>query len=336
MEDRLLFLIGSPRSGSTLLSRMIGAHSEIHAPSEPHLITPIAHLGYFASVEKAPYDPIITRAAIQELIGQLPGGEDDYLRALRSYTDAVYESLAGPSGRLLLLDKTPAYALVLDFLVRLYPNARYVVLTRNPMAVWSSFVQSFFDGDHAVAHDHNPLMERYVPAVARFVREAKVPLCHVQYEELVTQPEVQLQRICDLIGVGFEPGMVEYGKQPDSRGQDARGLGDPVSVARESRPTTKSLSRWTETMAGDASKVEQARQILARLADEDLVTWGFGRRDLEEQLDSVPAVGGGKARGLSRYALERRLVVALRRNIHHNALGRLVRKLRHACDILLR
>ena len=36
MEDRLVFVIGPPRSGSTLLTRMLGAHSKIHAPAEPH------------------------------------------------------------------------------------------------------------------------------------------------------------------------------------------------------------------------------------------------------------------------------------------------------------
>ncbi len=43
MEDRLIFVIGPPRSGSTLLARMLGAHSAIHAPAEPHLLTPFVH-----------------------------------------------------------------------------------------------------------------------------------------------------------------------------------------------------------------------------------------------------------------------------------------------------
>jgi hypothetical protein len=81
---------------------------------------------------------------VRELVAGLPGGEQDYLAALRAYTDALYERLLEASGCRFLLDKTPAaYALVLDFAVKLYPKARYIVLTRNPMAVWSSFVQSF-------------------------------------------------------------------------------------------------------------------------------------------------------------------------------------------------
>ena len=176
MQDRLVFLIGSPRSGSTLLSRVLGAHSAIFAPEEPHLITPMAHLGYYENVESAPYDPIITRAASRALVRALPGGEDDYLDALRAYSDSLYGGLFKSAGdATLLLDKTPAYALSLDFLAKLYPNARFIVLTRHPIAVWSSFVDSFFDGDDVVAHEHNPLLERYVPAIARFIRTTDVP-----------------------------------------------------------------------------------------------------------------------------------------------------------------
>ncbi len=156
MEDRLLFLIGSPRSGSTLLARMLGAHPSVFAPPEPHLVTPLAHLGYFASVEKAPYDPNITREAAAALVKALPRGEADYLDGLRACTDTIYQRLLDASGAELLLEKTPAYALVLDFLAKLYPKARYVVLTRHPLAVWSSYVDSFFDGDFEAALGAQP------------------------------------------------------------------------------------------------------------------------------------------------------------------------------------
>ena len=71
------------------------------------------------------------------------------------------------------LDKTPANALVLPFLQRLYPDAKYVVLTRHPLAVFSSFANSFFDGDWEGAHAFNPILERYVPAMATFLPSAR-------------------------------------------------------------------------------------------------------------------------------------------------------------------
>jgi hypothetical protein len=300
-------------------------------------MTPLAHLGYYERVDRADYDPIIAQAGIRELVGALPRGEADYLDALRAYTGALYAPLLEASGAERLLDKTPAYSLVLDFLAKLYPNARYVVLTRNPFAIWASFVESFFDGDHEVAHAHNPILERYVPAIARFLRERPVPVCPVGYEALVADPESEVARICEFLELPFEPSMIDYGRGEAAQGEVTRGLGDPITVAKHTRPTTDSLSRWIGDWAGEARKVEQAEDILARLADEDLETWGFQRDALRGELAAVDLAGKSRRRRpLTRYTLERKLAVALRRNIHQNALGRLVRRIRYACDVLLR
>jgi hypothetical protein len=146
-----------------------------------------------------------------------------------------------------------------------------------------------------------------------------------------------MRELCPFLGLDFEPGMVDYGEAGPNRAA-ARGLGDPVTVAREKRPTTRSLARWAEEWAGQPGKVAQAREILARLDDADLAAWGFGRGELAAELAAVPAAAAPHRRRVrtTRYALERRLLVRLRRNIHHNALGRLVRRIRTLCDVLLR
>jgi len=335
VEDRLIFLIGSPRSGTTLLARMLGAHSHVHAPAEPHLITGLAHLGYFAKVDAAPYDPIITQLGLRELVASLPNGEQDYLDSLRAHTDDLYRRLLDASGKRWLLDKTPAYALVLDFLARLYPRARYVVITRNPLAAWSSQVESFFDDDPDAAERLSPLLDRYVPAIARFLREPPARLVHLRYEDLVQDPEVHLRRISEGLGLAFEPAMVDYGKAGQAAA--ARGLGDPVQAAQAGRATTDSLEKWKASLGADAHKLAMARAALARTLDPDLETWGYRRAELEAELDAIaPGGGGGRRKKTTRYALERRVLVMMRRNIHHNAFGRLVRKVRFYCDVLLR
>ncbi len=335
MQDRLIFLIGAPRSGTTLLARILSGHSQVYGRAEPHLITPIAHLGYFDSVQKAPYDPFNVQQAIGEVVQDLPRGEAQYLDALRAYTDAMYAGLMERApDKLFFLDKTPAYALVLPFLTRLYPKARYVVLTRHPLAILSSYVESFFDGDYQVAMAHNPVVERYVPALAKMLRERPVDLVHVRYETFVKDSEAGFRTICEGLGLPFEASAINYGES----GQKFEGLGDPTSVDRHARPVQTSVKKWATEIAADQATLDLVINLVNGLDPADLETLGYPRAAMLEELDRARAAGvkPPKREAPWRYRMERRLLIALRRNIHQNALGRVLKRLRFALDVVLR
>jgi hypothetical protein len=335
VEDQVLFVIGPPRSGSTLLARMIGAHSLIYGRPEPHLLTPLAHLGYYAKVDKAPYDAVLAAESAREFVAALPGGEQDYIDACRAYCDTLYHRmLATRPEKRLFLDKTPAYALVLDFIARIYPTAKYVVLTRHPLAVFSSYAESFFNGDYAAAHTYNPILERYVPALATFLRRRPVPIYHVVYERLVADPERTLGEIFAFIGVPNEPQAVEYGRQEPTE----TGLGDPIGVKQHSRPTTASLEKWVTEIATRPDRLEICQQIIAKLDPADLALWGHPVETLWQPLESAGATGTTPARRvLDRYRLERMLIVKLRALVQRRPLlRRWLGTVRLGADVLLR
>ena len=68
MDEKVFFVVGPPRSGSTLLARMLGAHSKIYSRPEPHLLTPLAHLGFYDKVDKAPYDAVLAAESAREFV----------------------------------------------------------------------------------------------------------------------------------------------------------------------------------------------------------------------------------------------------------------------------
>ena len=145
-----------------------------------------------------------------------------------------------------------------------------------------------------------------------------------------------MQAFCEFADLEFEPGMVDYG-EASAEGSASRGLGDPMTVAGQSRPVTDSLDKWANQLTGRPERIEQCRQILADLDPRDLETWGFDRDAIQAQLDGID--GQGRARGgprLTRHVLERRLMMAARRRVGDNWLGRWVRKVREICDLLLR
>lgn len=336
MAERMLFVVGAPRSGTTLLMRMLNAHPDIHSRPEPHLLTPLARLGYYGRVHAAPYDVFQTQTSVRQLVDELPGGEADYLEALRAYSDTLYGKLLEPTGRRYFVDKTPAYALELPFVTRLYPRARYLVLTRHPFAIFASYAKSFFDDDWKAAHHHNPVLERYLPALGRFLREAPVPHVHLRYESLVADPEAHMQDVAAHLDVPYSDAMVSYGETK----VEGAGLGDPIGVDAHQRPVTASVDKWTLAVKGRADRIDLLKRSLDQVAEEDLAAFGYDHESVWVPLESVDTAAAeaaqAKARKWDRHHVERRLLVALRRNIHGNSLGRMLRTTRNVADVLLR
>ena len=335
MSVKMLFVIGSPRSGTTMMERMLSSHSMIMGGPEPHVLTPLAHLGVWAKVDKAPYDHILAAESQKLFIEQLPNKDADYWDACRAYCDVIYGRYLSTTTKSVCLDKTPANALILPFMMKVFPDAKYVVLTRHPLAAFSSFANSFFDGDYVTAQNYNPLLNRYVPAMAAFLRQTEVSKIHVRYEDLVQEPETWMQRVCEYIGVPFEADMIEYGKEGDSAPR-AKGLGDPIGVQQHARPSTASLSKWATELAADSAKLAMMQGIIGQLDPADLETLGYPLDSLWKPLEEAQGKGAApKPQKMNRYRLQRKVILTLRAaGKKPGPLRRVLKKVKLATDVL--
>ena len=308
----MLFVISSPRSGSTMLERILESHSQIQGGPEPHILTPLAHLGFWGKVDKAPYDHILAAESQKLFVSKLPNQDEDYWNACRAYCDVLYSQFMENTEKIICLDKTPAYGLILPFMMKVFPDAKFVVLTRHPIATFSSFANSFFDGDYQTAQDFNPLLNRYVPAIARFLRQSEVPFIHVQYEDLVQDPELWIEKIYDYIDISVETDTVNYGEKKPER-DTKEGLGDPIGVQKYSRPTADSLHKWAEELSSDQQKLSLMQSIIQQLDSSDLEMLGYPIDSLWQPLEEASGkTFSTKKEKLTRYRLQRKTIIRLR------------------------
>ncbi|MBD3232114.1 MAG: hypothetical protein GF315_00150 [candidate division Zixibacteria bacterium] len=337
MEHQILFIIGMPRSGTTMLERILESHSMIMGGPEPHLLTPLAHLGYFDKVDKAPYDHILAAESQRLFVSNLPNKEQDYIDACRAYCDVLYGRLLSTTGKKIYLDKTPAYGLILQFLSKIYPDANYIVLSRHPLAIFASFANSFFDGDYQTAQKYNPILNRYIPAMAKFIRQDEVPFIHVKYEDLVKDPEGWIGKIYDHIGIPFEKETIDYGKKEPAP-EAKKGLGDPIGVKQHSRPTTKSVKKWVNDLASDPDKLALMQKVIAQIDPDDLETFGYPADTIWKPLEEAAGkTVAPKKKGISVYSLQRRAIVTLRSQAQKGGVFRkALNKVKLTCDVLLR
>ena len=327
-----IFVLSPPRSGSTLLQRLLGSHSKIFTHPEPHIIAPLAHLGFYNQVDRAPYDHINAAKAFREFVDELPQGEEDYLDALRAYANTLYQRVL-PSPDLHFLDKTPENVRFWPFLLKLFPHARYIVLTRHPAAIMHSVATSFFGGDYEAARVGNQVLERFVPAIGTLMRTADPRLCLVKYEDLVQDPNTEVKRLMDHLGLIYEESQIEYGKHSHI----TKSYGDPFGVHQHQKPVTDSKERWVGTVQNDASARTALERSLGGLSDEDLQAYGYPRDELFEPLHRAGHSSSAVIpKGNLSYKLQRQVFMALKNSAKQRLVYKGLSQIRYVCDVVLR
>ena len=136
--------------------------------------------------------------AIADFGDSLPGGRDAYLAEVRRSVLALYEQAAGDAAW--FLDKTPRYHLVVDEIMALFPDARFVFLWRNPLAVAASMIESFGHGHWNLKRydvDLHGGLERLVSAHER----GDPRTVAVRFEDVVADPASGTRPIFGLLGL---------------------------------------------------------------------------------------------------------------------------------------
>jgi len=202
---------------------------------------------------------------------------------------------------------------VLPFIAKLYPRARYVVLTRHPAAIWSSYANSFFDGDYVAARAFNPILNRYVPAMARFLRERPVPLVRVAYEDLVQRPEDEIRRVLAFstcLRVRHRRVRAARARHEGTRRSDGR---EPARAAGDR--FRRQVGRRARQRPGEARARPRHGRAHRRRRSRDL---GLPARDVLAPVEAAARAGAKPLPppAFDRYRLQRKLLVTLRRNIH--------------------
>jgi hypothetical protein len=98
---------------------------------------------------------------------------------------------------------------------------------------------------------------------------------------------------------------------------------------------TASVDKWAAEVASDAEKRVMAEEMMARLDPADLEVWGW---PLDALWTPVEAAGGGPPPKPPRnsYTLQRRIMLSLKKDIHKRPHGKLIKRVKYYCDVLLR
>lgn len=245
LTDECIFVIGLPRSGTTLVERILASHSAVWAAGE------------------LPAFPREAIKAVQMQAGRPVGQLDFVQRALdvdpdglgRAYVDATRPQ-TGKTSR--FVDKLPINFLYAGLIRRALPRARIVALARNPMDNCYAMYKTPFVGAYPFSYDLAELGQYYA-AWHRLMLHWRAVLSDnlliVQYEDLVANQENVSRRILAHCGLEWQDSCLAFQDQESAvttasatqvrRGMYSSSVGKWRHLARELRPLADVLSRHT-------------------------------------------------------------------------------------------
>lgn len=230
-DSRPLFIVGMPRSGTTLTEQIIAAHPQAFGCGElPDIALITRHL--------LPAQPVAAQA--------IPGWPESVLRldqpaldsAISRYLQACTRH--APDTALCLVDKAPLNFLYLGLIAAMFPQARVIWCRRDPRDIAVSIYSENFSLDERLSTRLDGI-GHYIRLQRQLMRHWQsvlpLPILELEYESLASAPEPQARRVIDFAGLEWNPACLDFynhgrSTQTPSRWQ----VKEPVH--------TRSIGRW--------------------------------------------------------------------------------------------
>jgi tetratricopeptide (TPR) repeat protein len=200
-----IFIVGLPRSGTTLVERILGSHSQVFAAGE---------LNHFAAA--------LVSAALSKS-GGVPLPRPELIAATRELdfaalgADYLERTRPGTSRRRHFTDKMPLNYLYCGLIRRALPNARIIHVTRHPLASCYAMFKTLFKDGYPFSYDLNDIARYYVGyrrLMAHWRQSMPGVVYEISYERLVRDSERESRRLLAACGLEWEPGCLEFYRNP--------------------------------------------------------------------------------------------------------------------------
>lgn len=263
------FIVGSARSGTTLLRVILNAHPSVTVPPESRFVTEL--WSGTSEVEVVGFLSALGRhrqfkswnLSIDAVRAQIQGDDVAYAVAIA----AVYTAYAKRVGKERWGDKTPRYVEHIPFLSDLFPDARFVHLVRDGRDVALSYAKVPF-GPKTVAKAAALWARRVRTGVSEGRPLGGSRYREFRYEDLVEEPEGTTRSLCEFLGIDFVPNMMEYTEKAPEFVFDKAKTYNPKVLQK---PTKSSHSWETEMPPGH-------EEVFEVVAGDVLDLFGYPRR----------------------------------------------------------
>ncbi len=218
-----LFIIGCPRSGTTLMRLIFNSHPHLAIPDETGIFDWLYNRPFYKKLFpiKASKNEVLVKSLGEEVTKEFDALPASKTKSPKAIIDFLMQGYAEREQKSLWGEKTPLNIYYLNKILNIYPHATIVYMIRDPRAVASSF-KRYVDHkrgkeDFWITKDVNKAIKLWKTSVEQAMK-FKNQITFVKYEDFVMNPESTTQRLCEKIGLTYYKKMFEFYKnsRPDN------------------------------------------------------------------------------------------------------------------------
>ncbi|MEQ9146168.1 MAG: sulfotransferase [Parvibaculaceae bacterium] len=203
-----VFLVGFPRSGTTLLDQFLNAHDAIDVIEERPILLPLR-------------DALQAEGGYPQALADLTPERANALRAL--YAEGMAREGIEPTSPRTVINKLPLNIIHAGLIARVFPEAKFILSLRHPAdAVLSCFMQDF-QLNASMAHfltlkDSVALYDAVMSLWRQYRSLLPLSVSHVRYEDLIRDPQTALAETLAQLGLDWQEGQRDHAAHAASRG----------------------------------------------------------------------------------------------------------------------
>ena len=248
-----VFIVGCPRSGTTLLQQMLDAHPDIAIAPETHFMQLFwgRRDQYGNLAEDGNYRRLLENIiALPEFLEMELDAQEFSQSAWtipRSYAaifSLLLEQFASKRQVNVIGEKTPNHVLYIPKIQAFFPEARFIHLVRDPRAVVNSWRSVPWSSGSVVKDAEH--WRFHISAAWRQPPQGTNKIFTVHYEQLVLSPEAHLRSLCTFMDLAFDPAMLDYHKKETKLVNVQR---EPWKGAAVKPVNQQSLTKWQRDLS---------------------------------------------------------------------------------------
>jgi tetratricopeptide (TPR) repeat protein len=194
-----VFIVGMPRSGTTLIEQIVSSHPDVYGAGE------LVHIRLLAdSLSPPSANPVTFVEAVKKL------NKDACLRLAGDYLKVLHHH---SKEAMRVTDKMPHNFEFLGFIALLFPNARIIHARRDPMDNCVSCFMNWFSGAHGYNTDLTKLgayYREYVRLFDHWRKTLRLRILEIDYQEMVSDQEGQSRRLIDFLELEWDPKVLSF------------------------------------------------------------------------------------------------------------------------------